>query len=224
MKPNRFETIILAIIGVALAIAIYLSRTDETAFVEKFVVEDGAIEWITVLALAAGAIVMLRRCVRCKAKPWIFFRLALLGAGMVLIFGAGEEISWGQRIFDIETPEALKEANRQSEMNLHNLEFGDISVNKLFSKFLAIFIITYTIILPLLYRKYSGVADFLDRFAVPLPRPIHTIAWLVLIICTEAGPIASKKSGEMTEFGGSALFLLIILFPMNAFIYRKGKA
>ena len=34
-----------------------------------------------------------------------------------------EEISWGQRIFDIDTPEALKEVNVQKEINIHNLVF-----------------------------------------------------------------------------------------------------
>ena len=32
----------------------------------------------------------------------------------------GEEISWGQRLFGIATPEALKETNLQNEINLHN--------------------------------------------------------------------------------------------------------
>jgi hypothetical protein len=34
---------------------------------------------------------------------------------------AGEEISWGQRVFGLETPAALSEANVQDETNLHNL-------------------------------------------------------------------------------------------------------
>ena len=43
----------------------------------------------------------------------------LLGAG--LLFVAGEEVSWGQRILGFEGPERLVEANIQSEANLHNL-------------------------------------------------------------------------------------------------------
>ena len=39
---------------------------------------------------------------------------------LVLFWIAGEEISWGQRIFDLSTPDAL-EANTQGELNLHNL-------------------------------------------------------------------------------------------------------
>ena len=37
----------------------------------------------------------------------------------------GEEISWGQRIFDITPPEILEEINVQNEINLHNMKFMD---------------------------------------------------------------------------------------------------
>ena len=37
------------------------------------------------------------------------------------MYGAGEEISWGQRIFDYPTPDILREINSQNEMTLHNI-------------------------------------------------------------------------------------------------------
>ena len=45
----------------------------------------------------------------------------ILGA-LALVFAAGEEISWGQRIFLFETPDYLREINLQDEFNLHNIE------------------------------------------------------------------------------------------------------
>jgi hypothetical protein len=39
----------------------------------------------------------------------------------VCFISFGEEISWGQRIFGIETPAFIADANRQSELNFHNL-------------------------------------------------------------------------------------------------------
>jgi len=52
-------------------------------------------------------------------KPKIIWVLYLLGAlGLFMI--AGEEISWGQRIFGLETPEFYLEHNTQKEINLHN--------------------------------------------------------------------------------------------------------
>ncbi len=49
-------------------------------------------------------------------RNFFFFFLALL-----FFVAMGEEISWGQRIFGLETPEALKSVNLQGELNLHNI-------------------------------------------------------------------------------------------------------
>jgi hypothetical protein len=40
-----------------------------------------------------------------------------------LFFIAMEEISWGQRIFNVSTPELLLSSNLQKEMNIHNLKW-----------------------------------------------------------------------------------------------------
>jgi hypothetical protein len=224
MRPNRIETVVLAIIAVVLVIGAVISRSHPVFFEERYTVEDGVIEWLTVVALFVAGLVMLRRSLRLTDRSWFPFRLVCIGAALVMFFGAGEEISWGQRLFDLETPELLKEHNRQSEMNLHNLEFGDFSVNKvIFSKLLAVCIVSYVLIMPFLYRRKAGLAALIDRLAIPVPRSIHTVAWLVLITCTEGGVIASKKSGELTEFGGSLLFLLIFLFPLNAAVFARAR-
>jgi hypothetical protein len=47
--------------------------------------------------------------------------LAALALGAVLFVAAGEEISWGQRVLDVDTPAALVDGNQQDELNLHNL-------------------------------------------------------------------------------------------------------
>jgi len=48
----------------------------------------------------------------------ILFLLLALGC----FFMAGEEISWGQRIFNIQTPEQLAERNLQEELTIHNID------------------------------------------------------------------------------------------------------
>ena len=44
----------------------------------------------------------------------------ILGIGMLLI--SFEEISWGQRIFNVTPPDYFKQHNIQNEISLHNLE------------------------------------------------------------------------------------------------------
>jgi hypothetical protein len=48
-------------------------------------------------------------------------QFAYLALALLYFFGAGEEISWGQRIFKIAEPANLAEANVQNELNIHNL-------------------------------------------------------------------------------------------------------
>ena len=60
-----------------------------------------------------------------------FFAVAKRSAGLNRLFMffmtflniliAGEEISWGQRIFGVDTPELLRNINQQGEITLHNI-------------------------------------------------------------------------------------------------------
>jgi hypothetical protein len=49
-------------------------------------------------------------------------RILLIAAAAGVLFHAGEEISWGQRIIGFSVPEAIRAANTQGEFNLHNLK------------------------------------------------------------------------------------------------------
>lgn len=45
-----------------------------------------------------------------------------LMATIVCLFVAGEEISWGQRLLGLQTPESLAERNLQDEITIHNID------------------------------------------------------------------------------------------------------
>lgn len=62
-------------------------------------------------------------------KTWFSLvkQLVYLGLAFLFFFGAGEEISWGQRILGFETPESISQVNRQEEFNLHNLSAWEAS-------------------------------------------------------------------------------------------------
>ncbi|WP_394730164.1 hypothetical protein [Altererythrobacter sp. GH1-8] len=84
-------------------------------------IEDGPIEWLT-------AIIYMVAALWAGKLAWRFHRTglavhavlsAILALGMFVI--GMEEISWGQRVFGIASPEFFVTANRQQELNLHNL-------------------------------------------------------------------------------------------------------
>lgn len=86
--------------------------------------EDRVLEWgqfaacaLTCLLAGAAALRFARRGLIGPAVLMGLFGLGMLGL-------SGEEISWGQRVIGVITPERLAAVNLQSETNVHNLEVG----------------------------------------------------------------------------------------------------
>ncbi len=83
--------------------------------------EDRLFEWATftcfVLGTLVGLVIVHNRW---QARDRLGVALYLLFT-LLMFFSAGEEISWGQRVVDFDTPEDLLEINRQDEFNLHNI-------------------------------------------------------------------------------------------------------
>ncbi len=90
--------------------------------VHTFCAEDGPIETATVFCFCAAALGFCAAVFRDLplGGPRLTRLFFLLGALATLVF-AGEEISWGQRIFHFSTPESVAVLNEQREFNLHNL-------------------------------------------------------------------------------------------------------
>jgi hypothetical protein len=83
--------------------------------------EDSLLETLQFLLILATTILSAR------ISQWLL-RTRRLGLGMLYVlltlatfFIAGEEISWGQRIFGWQTPEPLKQINAQQEISVHNI-------------------------------------------------------------------------------------------------------
>jgi len=102
------------------SVLIALSRFKKPIY--KFILhEDGPVESATfvffILAVVVGLAVTWTRLKsghRWQALLFLLFAFAM-------IFAAGEEISWGQRIFHLSIPEQLAEINKQDELTLHNI-------------------------------------------------------------------------------------------------------
>ena len=64
----------------------------------------------------------------------IFPRCIYILGCVAFMFAAGEEISWGQRIFDFETLENLMNLNQQNEFNIHNTAIEQFILGQIFNK------------------------------------------------------------------------------------------
>lgn len=199
---------------------VVLSYQDLHYYQAVYTREDGFVEWLTVIALLLGSGTCFYRAkILSKFRSGTFV-FGLIVLGFLFLFGAGEEISWGQRIFDWQVPVFFQKHNSQGETNLHNLVVNGVKINKLiFGLILGICVAFYFLILPVLYRKFEKIQKLIDRFAIPIPKNSHLIAYLILFGLSQI--IKGHKPGEILEFGGCWIFYLMILEPFNRPVFSR---
>lgn len=223
---TTFEKWMLGFVSIVALVATAASFLKDTSFYERIVVEDGPVEWITCIALAACAglaLVRFTQGITTGRKP--LYLAGLLLTAMVFTFGAGEEISWGQRIFGIETPEYFMKNNNQRETTIHNLVLGGVRVNRLvFGKILAVGLVVFLFLLPWCWQKFPKFRALAANFAVPVPKLSHGLIYLVLALIITCIPAPTR--GELHEFCGACIFFLMVLYPINSEVFRTrgGKA
>ncbi len=183
--------------------------------------EDGVVEYAGAGAFLVTAALMflvfrhLRRHPTPAASPLKPF--VALGMAALFFFAAGEEISWGQRIFGIATPEALLEANHQQETNFHNLGVSQFDEYRLFT--LAWF--PYVLLLPALAAIWAPARAFTSRL-VPIVSPAawpfgllyllnDAIAWVVGKSLTINGQYDNEIDFPRVELRESTFALLTAL-------------
>jgi hypothetical protein len=111
----------LAAVGGFIWIMVALGRRSWNDFA-YLLREDGAFETVTAAFLFLSCAVSHQLACVARREGGRKAAVALwLGAAMFLFAGM-EEISWGQRILGLKTPDALSAINEQRELNLHNVK------------------------------------------------------------------------------------------------------
>lgn len=219
---TAIEWVILTLIAISIVTGFILVFNDLPGF-REFTREDGLVEWLTVVGLLLGAYVALKRVVVLRHKKGVVFLVASFLLGMVLIFGAGEEISWGQRILGLKSPEYFREHNAQGETNIHNLVLGGVRLNRwVFSIALSVILGCYILLIPFLYRTKNWMKRFVNYFGIPLPRAYQIIAFIAVWVLTELMP--DGKRAEIAEEGTALLLFLIVAFPLNLKTFKRDSS
>lgn len=209
------EYVLYGLFTLLLVAAIIITIVNAEAFSLQFAAEDGMAEYMTALFLLISALVLWGHTRR--AALW---RPALLLGfyGLLFFFAAGEEISWGQRIFGIESSEFFLENNRQAETNLHNIVIGEVHLASfLFGNVLTVVLLLYLVALPLMYPRYQWVQKFVRALMVPVPNLLH--AALTLVLTAVVLWIDLPRQWEVYEAGFSILALAIFMKPANADLF-----
>jgi hypothetical protein len=149
-----------------------------------------------------------------------------------LFFFAGEEISWGQRLFNYHIP-LIENANKQHEINLHNLQFLHGSVNsvkktglaRLFlsgSGVFALFCFTYCLILPFINKYYDQARILNEKLYIPImPIWIGLLFFFNHAICESIESlrlVASIPIVEIKEANYAVLFFIASISLYYSFV------
>ena len=184
--------------------------------------EDGLLESLTAFFLFSASVTFFL-----SNKKHNFFIYAL---SFILFFGAGEEISWGQRIFNIQTPDELKSMNVQGEITLHNLDIFNrtnfdnsyksgirnlLTMDVLFR----IFSFSFGILLPFLVFHVNFIKKITIQLKIPVPPITIGIFFLLTYICLRlilvfVGTDLDTKlaTPEVFEFSASYIWFMIGLY------------
>ncbi|WP_101067575.1 hypothetical protein [Roseovarius salinarum] len=224
MPPRTLiDRTLLALALAVLAASPVLAFLVPGYFSTTFAAEDGPVESGTALMLfAAGALLAARAPGFARAGRRGAAALTVLYAAL-FVFAAGEEISWGQRIFGWGTPEFFAANNYQKETNLHNLTIGGHRLGRtLFGSVLTTVLLLYLVVLPLLYGRVRLIRRLADGLAVPVPWPHHGLLAVGASVVVAA--IDVPRNWEVYELVFALLAASIFLRPQNRAAEPDQKA
>ena len=205
---------IMALILATLGTTVVIYFWDPEFFTLVYAAEDGPVEYGTALFLLIAAFILARHALAMNATGRRRAAALTLFYGLLFFLAAGEEVSWGQRIFGWESGEFFQENNKQDETNLHNLVIFGVHLTKtLFGPVLTAIILLYLVVLPLLYPRKGVVQRLADRFVVPVPWVKHGVIALAASILIAV--IDVNRKWEVYALVFSLIVVSLFLPPQN---------
>jgi hypothetical protein len=227
--------IIFAVIGLAYGLITWLFPfvlPEDT--VARLVREDSIIEYLTFIFFFIAGLGFLATFFYCKQGNNVFGYIKTkrnfiyLGLAAVLIFGAGEEISWGQRLFGFETPEAMEE-NEQEEFTVHNLPvFNTVNETNLFqmNRMFIYFWFGFCLMVPLSALVSTRLRDWYHTLGVPVvPLAIGGLFMLNYILSKVYDPldmVRESYDGRLSELRECQQALLFALVALAFLLLHRG--
>ena len=222
---RQTEKFVLIHGAVLFGLGVALAMFNPDYYHNVYSAEDGVLEWLTVLTLATVSAVTAKRIwAGFEGFSWIQ-RLVLVSVALLAAFGAGEELSWGQRLFDTNVHEFLREHNAQAETNIRNLVVAGANINKLiFAKGMLVVFLLYLGVLTPFYFRSNSVRSLVDACAVPVPKSYQIAGYVLVIVTVEAllnmMPFEVPRRGELTEFAVPLLVALNVIYPQNFTVFE----
>ena len=239
-KGNRKYSIYLGIAGliVGLSFSVLFIVNEETQ--NRLTKEDGFFESVGAVGWLIASIAFFISFWKDKRGNNLIFlitrrNLVFLLLSIFSFVACGEEISWGQRIFKLQTPEFLMKINRQGETNLHNIVFirsRDRDNKDLpfwarmlsMTKFFQVSWFAYCILLPLACMFSRRTYYFIRNLNIPLVPIMLSVVFLANYLISRIIPFVYNTNGnlndhyfvEVKECNFGILFMLVSFYFLQS--------
>ena len=172
-----------------------------------FLVLTGEDYWVENLTAVWFFLASLLFFTTAGAEQDVFRRTVYILGGIALLFAAGEEISWGQRIVGFSTPDFLMNLNFQKEFNLHNIP--ELKIDKWD---------TYGVLMLCMVTCMAFFCDKKFLSGIPVPSLLLALGAMTTTQFDDPGGASILSAGFI-----SICYLLISLFAIYVFISRHAK-
>lgn len=211
---ERVAVCVFAILCASLPIVAIVSAD---TFVRLFD-EDGPFEMATAICYGISAAACVTLALRAQGHRSLQIALGLLA--MLFFVVGGEEISWGQRLFDFGTPKELKAINVQGEFTLHNIYSISLFTYPALATTAMLLLVA-----PLLSRFSAGARRIFDAMELPVAPPLCAVLYGLMltayfIVGFRLGtptPLPISYSKYVPHFDDEMMeFLISVLFTVFA--------
>jgi len=204
--------------------------------IEKIFREDGIFEYFGATFLLISSLIFVL----------IFYfkkHIMLLLFSLIFFFSFAEEISWGQRMLQIETTDFFNKHNVQNETNIHNLDIfsvvdsnshGKKGIYELINSniLFKLFCLFWCVLLPISYAYIDIVRIIVSKIKVPVPPISIGLFFLINFIIyfafkyyfiQSAGTIRIFSNlQEASEFVIESFFMILsVNFLMNEITLKE---
>jgi hypothetical protein len=195
--------------GILTAIFLLLLITNRDSYF-SILREDNLIEWLTFVLLTSAGIISLIIGLNIKSRHGYLHWFFLVFFAFNILAGL-EEISWGQRVFDMKTEGVFAKYSDQNEINFHNTLQGLFMVKTKHIAMYALFL--YGIILPWLIKAGKINTNWINSVQLIVPPGFLTTGFLLATFFMIDIPTGQEE--EIGEFFYSFCFLLMMVHNLN---------
>jgi len=183
--------------------------------------EDGPVESLGALASLAAALLFATAAIGRSGRR----RFWLVIWTLATIFLFGEEISWGQRVIGIETPDWFARRNEQQELNLHNLSVsGWGGLHNFIEPLFLVALFLYLAAFPLLARREGRFARWLRGWKLPVAsRRLATATFGLFFVFVLASFLSVHNTPSVGEGVETAIGLLVFTLSMESLLASASK-